>query len=47
MISDQGDVKVSTGMWKKDKRAVVAKSTLKVAVLNINAKNNNKLAFAA
>ncbi len=38
---------VSTGRLKPGKRAVVAKSTLKVAVLNINAKNNNNFAMAA
>ena len=42
-----GDVKVSTGAVKRDKRAVVAQSTLKGATFNLNAKNKPNLAFAA
>jgi hypothetical protein len=42
-----GDVMVSTGMWKQDKRAAVCPVCVKKGTLNTNAKNNNKLAFAA
>lgn len=42
-----GDVMVSTGMWKQDKRAAVCSVCVKKGTLNTNAKNNNKLAFAA
>jgi hypothetical protein len=38
---------VSTGMWKQDKRAAVCSVCVKKSTLNTNAKNNNKLAFAA
>lgn len=41
-----GDVKVSTGMWNRDKRAV-APSPRKKGPLNTNAKNNNNFALAA
>lgn len=42
-----GDVKVSTGVWKPDKRAVDCTRYVKRCTLNINAKNNNNYAFAA
>lgn len=41
-----GDVKVSTGVWKPDKRAEVA-SLRKKGTLKINAKTNNNYALAA
>ena len=42
-----GDVKVSTGVWKPDKRAAVCSVCVKKGTLNINAKNNNSFALAA
>ncbi len=47
MRPTHGDVKVSTGVWKRDKRAVDCISYEKICTLNTNAKNNNNFAFAA
>ncbi len=43
----RGDVMVSTGVLKRDKRVVVCPDYVKKDTLNINAKKNNTLAFAA
>lgn len=42
-----GGVKVSTGVWNQEKRAVVCQVYVKNGTLNINAKNNNNYALAA
>ena len=46
-LQEQGDVKVSTGVQKPDKRAVVGSDYLKKGPLKINAKKNNNFALAA
>jgi len=45
--ADCGGVKVSTGVWNQEKRAVVCQVYVKNGTLNINAKNNNNYALAA
>ena len=45
--SEYGDVLVSTGVWKPDKRAAVCPVCVKRDTLNINAKRTNNFALAA
>lgn len=44
ILTEYGDVLVSTGVWKPDQRAAVCPVCVSKDTLNINAKKNNNFA---